>query len=426
MAHRPTTRPVAAAIDLTEFRLGWRILVLAMMGVAINANASMLYAFGALTIPLQQAHGWERGQMQASISFLFAGAVLGSQLVGWLNLRYGMRIVTMVSLTSLSIVFAAMTQMQSSIAWLYVMFTLLPIASLGTMQVTWTHLVNLWFVHNRGLALALILSGTGLAATLIPAGVTWAVERWNWQAAFVLLAALPVGLVLPFAIRWMVAPDERTGGDDAATTQAADTAALSRQGLSFRQGIRTPRFWVLNIALSLVVASVVTMVTNTVPLLRDKGLSASEASTVFGGFGMSLIAGRVVVGYLVDRLWAPAVAAVALAMPAAGCWLLFHAGPADTPLLVAAAMLLGVGAGAEFDVAAYLVARYFGMRDYGRLFGVHLGLITIASALAPMLSGMLYRNAGTYTPMLAVCGTAFIIGALLLLPLGRYPRFAQR
>ncbi|MBQ1762237.1 MAG: MFS transporter, partial [Aquincola sp.] len=84
------------------------------------------------------------------------------------------------------------------------------------------------------------------------------------------------------------------------------------------------------------------------------------------------------------------------------------------------------GAGAEFDVAAYLVARYFGMRDYGRLFGVHLGLITIASALAPMLSGMLYRNAGTYTPMLAVCGTAFIIGALLLLPLGRYPRFAQR
>ena len=30
------------------------------------------------------------------------------------------------------------------------------------MQVTWTHLVNLWFERNRGLALALVLSGTGL------------------------------------------------------------------------------------------------------------------------------------------------------------------------------------------------------------------------------------------------------------------------
>ena len=165
------------------------------------------------------------------------------------------------------------------------------------------------------------------------------------------------------------------------------------------------------------------MVSNTVPLLRDKGLSAVAASAVFGSFGLSLIGGRVLVGYLVDRIWAPGVAAVALTLPAIGCLLLGITGPAETGTLVLATMLVGVGAGAEFDIAAYLVARYFGMRDYGRLFGVHLGMITLASTLAPWLAGTLYKSTGSYATMLTLCGGAFVVGALMLLPLGRYPKF---
>ncbi len=409
------------AIDLGEFRVGWRIVVLAMLGLAVNANASMLYAFGTLVIPLEKAFGWSRGDLQAAVSFLFAGAVVGSQLVGWLNLRFGMKRVTHVSLIALALCYAAMTRMGTSIGWLYLFFALLPIASLGTMHVTWTHLVNLWFTRNRGLSLALVLSGTGLTALLLPSGVTWAVERWGWQAAFWLLASLPLVLVLPLASSWMRVPagaDPLPDGKRSATAVAAAVA-----GVRFAAGIRSPKFWFLNIALSLVVAAVVTMVSNTVPMLRDKGLSAQAAGAVFGSFGLSLIGGRVLVGYLVDRLWAPGVAAVALSLPALGCLLLGTGGAGDTATLVLATMLEGIGAGAEFDIAAFLVSRYFGMRDYGRLFGIHLGLITLASALAPWLTGALYRSTGSYTAMLTICGAAFLGGALMLLPLGRYPRF---
>ena len=420
-ATTPSGRP-GLAIDFAEFRIGWRIVVLAMLGLAVNANASMLYAFGTLVIPLQQAFGWARGDLQAAVSFLFAGAVLGSQLVGWLNLRYGMKRVTHVSLLALALCFAAMTRMGGSIVWLYLSFTLLPIASLGTMHVTWTHLVNLWFVRNRGLSLALVLSGTGLTALLLPSGVTWAVERWGWQAAFWLLASLPLVLVLPLASRWMRVPAGAAPLPDGRRTASAGSA-LPVGGASFATGIRSARFWLLNLALSLVVAAVVTMVSNTVPMLRDKGLTAAAAGAVFGSFGLSLICGRVLVGYLVDRLWAPGVAAVALALPALGCLLLATAGAADTGTLVLATMLVGIGAGAEFDIAAYLVSRYFGLRDYGRLFGVHLGLITLAAALAPWLTGAIYSATGSTTAMLTLCGAAFLTGALMLLPLGRYPRF---
>lgn len=418
------TSPAATrlAIDPTEFKLGWRTLLMATLGVAINANSSLLYAFGSLVLPLQKTFGWARADLQAAVSFLFAGAIIGSQLVGWLNLRYGMRRVTCVSLVALSLAFLAVTQVGGNIVGLYALFTLLPIASMGTMQVTWTQLVSLGFERNRGLALALVLSGTGLAAALIPSGVTWATARWGWQGAFVLLALLPVGLVLPFVLPWMHARTPQ----EASAQRAAQPAATRLAGVAFGAAMRSAKFWLLNLSMSLVVAAIVAMVTCTVPLLRDKGLSAADAGRVFGAFGLSLIGGRMLVGYLIDRLWAPGVAAVALTLPALGCVLMAVSGASETSALMAATFLVGFGAGAEFDIAAYLVSRYFGLRDYGRLFGVHLGLITLASTLAPWLSGALYRSTGGYAVTLGCCGGAFLAGALMLLPLGRHPRFEPK
>nr|WP_315184686.1 MFS transporter [uncultured Albidiferax sp.] len=407
-------------IDLTEFRSHWRVVVLAMLGLGVAANASMLYAFGALVIPLQTEFGWSRGDLQTAVSFLFGGAVIAAQLAGWLNHRYGMRRVTVVSLLSLALVFAMMTQLGQSIWWLYAMFALLPIAGAGTMHITWTHLVNLWYERNRGLALALMLSGTGLSATFIPGAVTWAVERWNWQAAFVLLALLPLVFVLPLALRWMETPQSRK----AASLSAAATPVPEVAGMEFKEAMGSGRFWTLNIALAVFVGAMVAMVSNTVPLLRDKGLSAAEASQIFAGFGLSLIGGRVLVGYLIDRLWAPGVAAVALTMPALGCLLLSGSSVEQTGLLMLGTVLVGIGTGAEFDIAAYLISRYFGMRAYGRLFAVHASLITVASALSPWMFGQLYTATGSYTAMLTICGFIFLIAPLLLLPLGRYPQFS--
>ena len=274
-----------------------------------------------------------------------------------------------------------------------------------------------------------MLSGTGLAAALIPSAVTWSVERWGWQAAFIFLVLMPVLLVLPLALRWMTVPAKvlrtstATPADATAQTKASNEPDLIVPGIPFSAGIRSANFWFLNIALCPVVGAVRTMVTNTEPLLRDKGLSAADASKIFGGFGLSLIFGRVLVGYLINRLWPPGVAAVALAVPALGCFLLWSTGAPDFYWLVFATFLIGIGAGAgaEFDIAAYLVSRYFELLDYGRLFGIHLGLITAAAALAPLMFSAIYKATRNFTTMLALCGAGFMLGALMLLPLGHPP-----
>ena len=111
-------------------------------------------------------------------------------------------------------------------------------------------------------------------------------------------------------------------------------------------------------------------------------------------------------------------------MPALACLVFLYA-DASIWLFVLATLLVGIGAGAEFDIAAFLIARYFGMRDYGRLFGVHLGLITAGAAAAPLLFGALYSASGSYTGLLAFCFICFTLGPLLLLGLGGYPVFER-
>lgn len=407
-----------AALDFTEFRQSWRILILSVVGIAISINAALLYGFGTLVIPLEKAFGWERSSLQASITFLFASAVISLQAVGWLNMRYGMKRVTIISLVLLSIGYLATTQIHGSIWTLYAAFFILPLLGMGCLAVTWTQLLNIWFEKNRGLALAIGLSGTGITAAIIPPILSWGIETWDWRAAFIILALINIVILVPLSALWLSLPQylpEASG---------RDKHANSVPGISYRAGLVSRKFWICNVALALVISSVVGMVTSTVPMLRDMGLSADKASLVFSCFGISLIFGRIAVGYLLDRFWPPAIAALSLALPALGCLIYLH-GTTELTLLMVASVCIGFGAGAEFDIAAFLIARYFGLREYGRLFGFHQGLLTVASALAPLIFAGFLSYTGTYTAMLIYSLACSIIGPLMLLTLGKVPQFSS-
>lgn len=419
MTAQATLAVPAPEIGASEFRAGWPTLLLAMVGVGTSVSALLIYSLGTLIVPLQQAFGWSRGDLQLAVSFLAAGGAISVNFVGWLNLRYGMRAVSAVSMAALAIGFAGMMLMPGSIGWLYLGYFLLPFVGIGTTPVTWTHIVNLQFEKHRGLALSLVLCGTGVAAALLPLLLSGAMARWGWQAGYGVLGALVALFWLSMA--WRRLP-RFTAAQVAQQAVASALPAVAVTGMRWQQAVRSRKFWVCNLGLALVVSAIYGLTANTVPLLRDLGLTPAQASGVFGAFGVSLIAGRLVVGVLIDRYWAPGVAAVALALPAGGCLILLMAdAQTPLPLLVLSTALCGMGAGAEMDIAAYLVARYFGLRDYGRLFGMHLGLVTLGSAVAPFGFAALLNQTGGYAPLLTLCGAAFVIGPTLLLTLGRYP-----
>lgn len=86
-----------------------------------------------------------------------------------------------------------------------------------------------------------------------------------------------------------------------------------------------------------------------------------------------------------------------------------------------AGFFLGFAAGAESDVVAFMAARYFGMVEYGRIYGLLYMPFGIFSSISPLLYGYVRDQTGSYDLMLQVSMVLFAIGGAILLTLGRYP-----
>lgn len=147
-----------------------------------------------------------------------------------------------------------------------------------------------------------------------------------------------------------------------------------------------------------------------------------RASAVWAAslLGFAIIAGRLGIGVLVDRFYAPAVAFGILAIAAGACFLLMLAG-GNLALALVAVVLIGLAAGAEVDLVAYLASRYFGLRAYGEIYGWQLGFFALGAGLGPMGVGRLYDATGSYNVGLIACAVGFGVGAILIGVLGRYP-----
>ena len=97
------------------------------------------------------------------------------------------------------------------------------------------------------------------------------------------------------------------------------------------------------------------MVAHMVPLLTDRGIATSTATAVLSAAGLALVAGRLLAGYLLDRIFAPYVAVAFFLAPLAGILLLFFgSGPS---VAAVATVLVGAGPGAEVDLIAFLLSR---------------------------------------------------------------------
>jgi len=133
-----------------------------------------------------------------------------------------------------------------------------------------------------------------------------------------------------------------------------------------------------------------------------------------------LIVGRAFAGFLMDRLFAPYVAAVIVLFPLIGVSLLASGTGSQAALI--AAVMVGLAAGAELDVIAYLVTRYFGTRGYAENYGWQYAAWTLGSGAAPLFTAAVFDRSGSHTLALWVYVVLFAVSAVLVARLGRYPQ----
>lgn len=389
------------------------MLVASSLGVACGASPVPFNSLGSFTLPVTQEFGWGRGEMQLAIMWFTVAVVLTVPFVGALADRMGVRRVAIGTLILFGVCFATIGLTPASLPVFYLLWFINGALGGGSTPVTWTRAVNAWFQRKRGIALAATLLGTGLTGMFLPTLATWLIGQVGWRWAYAFVALLPLGLALPFALAWFREPPRIAGH--------AEQGDPRDEGFTLAEAARSYRFWVLAFSVFVVAVGVGGSITNFQPLLADHGFSAAHAARIAGVIGLSVVAGRLIAGYLIDHWWAPGITFPMLVLPALACVLLAQAQvSADVAYFCAAC--IGLAAGAETDLVAFLTARYFGLRHYGRIYGVQYSGFGLASGISPWLFGRVYDMTGSYRLILFVASAFFFMGAVLLLTMGRYPR----
>lgn len=394
-----------------ELRRGWLLILAACAGVTCSSVVLPFYSIGVLVKPLTEEFGWTRAQFQSSILFSASLGALIAPVVGWLIYRYGARRTALVGLVGLSLGFGLAASIQGQLWMLYLSYGVMAVLGAGTSPVTWTSAITANFERTRGIALGLTLTGTGICAVLAPQYGVWLVESFGWRVAYLGLALLPIlfaGPIVYFGFR----PDS--------VSATAKPVADASWGLTLGEAFRSHKFWILFVSILCVYMAVSGISPNLIPALTDNGMSAQDAATVQGMYGMAIVLGRLVVGYLIDRYWAPAVAAVALCLPIFGCLMLTGAPSFYTACF--AALLIGFAAGAELDLMSFLAARYFGLKHYSKIYSVLYAVLAICSGVAPVAFATVFDRTANYDISFYVASVAFGFGALILLSLGPYPK----
>lgn len=416
-----------------EFSRGWKALAASFVGTAFGASPLPFLTIGLFIEPLQKEFGWTRTEISLGITIYGLLAALLAPVFGRMADRYGVRPVALGSLFAFGLAFGSFALIPGSLAWFYFVWVLVGLVGIGSTPVTWTRAINLWFYRHRGLALGLTLMGTSLSAVLLPV-ITVALLEWQgWRAAYAALALLPLAVALPIGLllfrepRLEERPPElRVAAGTAAGAAAAPGAVADLPGATFSAAVRSRGFWLLWASILLVSFAYGGAYVHLPSMLGAQGFARTDVALVMSVFGLSLAAGRLITGLLLDRFWAPFVTLPILSLPALACWLLAVDHSMTMTVALFAAFLLGFAGGAETDLIAYLAGRYFGMANYGQIYGVLYMAFGIAAAVAPTVYGWVRDTTGSYDPMLFTAAGMFVVGACLLLLLGPYPDFTAR
>ncbi len=413
---------------------GWWNVAASFVGLSLSYAMFTVFAFGTFVGPLQAEFGWGRGPMSLALTIANITVVVASPLLGLLVDRLGARRVMVVSIALLGLCVLSMSRLTGNIQHYYLMHVLIPFLGAGTLPLAYSRIIVGWFEKRRGLALGIALAGFGVGAALVPILASWMIGLWGWREAYLVFGVAVLAISLPLAAFVLrekpsdmgLLPDGevvRADGDEAEDVAAAAAGAAAEArasvGMDLPAAMRTRPFWFLVVSIVLIGVGITSVLAHLVPLLIGRGVEPAKAALAMSLLGLGLILGRVLSGWLMDRYFAPYVAAgfqlgmlvglIVLALDFSG------------PLAFLAGMSVGLATGSEISEISYLVSRYFGLRSFGLINGIMFGAFQLGSGAGAYAMGAYYDAAGDYLGALWVVSGLVLVSTVLIALLGPYP-----
>lgn len=255
--------------------------------------------------------------------------------------------------------------------------------------------VAAWFRRRLGLALGLATMGIGFGTMVLPRLTGLVQSRWDWRASFQFLGYIAWALAVPAFFLLRGKGETAREGEEAPPGSRGEEREAA-DGLTLREALRTPSFWLLFLGFVLIVIALYGVQLHQVPFATDRGIATEWAQWSVFVFGATSVAGRFFFGRLSDRTREKKQALYpACAFLFAGIAVLFFVRQVWSLMLFAA--VFGFGFAAYGPVIPAVCAEVFGKANLGAIFGVVTTGGALGGAAGPVVTGFIYDRSGGYT-----------------------------
>lgn len=398
-----------AAVTAAAPFAGWRVV--ALSSLIHNLAFGMAYGtYGASVLAIQEHFVTSRGTVSVVLSLIIAATVISAPILGQLYGRISIRRSVMLgSLLGAAGYFALAATDDWRVMLACYAFLVGPgVALAGSMPTN--VLATNWFVERQGLALGIVNLPLGLM--IAPMWAAYFLRSGSLSDLYV-VSGLVFLLIIPCAW-WVIDRPDQVGQlpHGGVPREVEEEAGIAAPILTMRDILARLDFWMIVLAIGVLVGGGAMKVGHLVPLLAEQGHSMGEASALLALSGGAGAAGSLIIGWLADRYGGALILSVNATVQAS-MWFIFLM-PVSLGVLTVDAVVIGVCGGGVATAQGVLLAHRFGAVNFPRALGL-LGLCALPFILGiNPLAGYLHDLTGTYRAAIgALIGATFVIAALL-------------
>ncbi len=399
---------------------GWAVLGVAGLGI-FASGPGQSHTFSVFVGPVGRDLGLSNAAIASAYGLATLGAAFCLPLMGRLVDRHGPRRMMLLVVTLLGVA-CMLFGAAAGIVSLALAFAALRFLGQGSLMMNSANIVAHWFSRRRGFAMSLMALGFGVSMAVHPPLGHWLIAEMGWRQAWVVMGLLTWMLMLPPVLLLVYDRPEQRGlqpdgerGDRREEPGGATGAAEPLAGLTLREALRTPAFYIIAAGWCAIAMLVTTLHFYQVSILRSQGVSAEVAARVFPISALTMMLAMPFVGRAFDLIRTRYVFVAGLLITSTA--LIGVTFVQDLKSAGVYALLFGLNNAFSMTMFGYLMPRYFGRRHLGSLQGTAQMVGVVGASLGPLPVGFAfdYLAGATLTlRLLALIPFACAVAALFL------------
>ena len=392
---------------------GWR-MVAAGAGIQFLQAGLLHQAFGAYFAVLADEFGWSKTALSGAAALQPMEAALLGPLLGWFIDRFGSQGMIRIGIVTFGLGFILLSRIES-ITGFYTAFVVIALGSSMCGFFPLNVAVIRWFERRRARALSVVGLGLALGGMFVPV-VAWGMQTYGWRATALASGIGAIFIGWPLARVFRGRPEDMGETIDGLPPSAppAPGVDLAQRDFSLGEALRTRAFWFLSLGHGFALMIVYTISVHAITHMKDSlGYSLAQASLVITVMTLSQVGGVMLGWALGDRFDKRRIAAACMLMHCGGLLLLTYA--TSTTMLLAFAVVHGVGWGLRGPMMQALRADYFGRRAIGMILGVSSLVIVVGQIGGPILAAVLADLTGNYRSGFTILAALVGMGSLFFL-----------